>query len=52
MPMRLALSLHAPDDALRSQLMPVNDRYPLADVLEACRAFHEAKRRRRYSSST
>ena len=34
---RLALSLHAPDDALRSELMPVNDRYPLADVLEACR---------------
>ena len=34
---RLALSLHAPDDALRSELMPVNDRYPLAEVLEACR---------------
>ncbi|MCA1679247.1 MAG: radical SAM protein, partial [Actinobacteria bacterium] len=31
MPIRLALSLHAADDALRSQLMPVNDRYPLAD---------------------
>src|SRR5215471_7788526 len=29
MPLRLALSLHAPDDALRSQIMPVNDRYPL-----------------------
>jgi len=45
MPIRLALSLHAADDALRSQLMPVNDRYPLADVLEACRRFHAAKRR-------
>jgi 23S rRNA (adenine2503-C2)-methyltransferase len=45
MPIRLALSLHAPDDALRSELMPVNDRYPLADVLEACREFHAAKRR-------
>jgi 23S rRNA (adenine2503-C2)-methyltransferase len=43
---RLALSLHAPDDALRSELMPVNDRYPLADVLEACRAWREARRRR------
>src|SRR2546421_12594060 len=32
MPVRLALSLHAADEALRSQLMPVNDRYPLADV--------------------
>ncbi|CAN5531253.1 23S rRNA (adenine(2503)-C(2))-methyltransferase RlmN [soil metagenome] len=45
MPIRLALSLHAADDALRSQLMPVNDRYPLADVLAACRRFHAAKRR-------
>jgi len=45
MPIRLALSLHAADDALRSQIMPVNDRYPLADVLEACRRFHVAKRR-------
>jgi 23S rRNA (adenine2503-C2)-methyltransferase len=46
MPIRLALSLHAPDDALRSEIMPVNDRYPLADVLAACRRFHERKRRR------
>ena len=35
MPMRLALSLHAAEDALRSELMPVNERYPLADVVEA-----------------
>ena len=33
---RLALSLHAPDDDLRTELMPVNDRYPIAQVLEAC----------------
>jgi 23S rRNA (adenine2503-C2)-methyltransferase len=46
MPLRLALSLHAADDALRSQLMPVNDRYPLRDVIDACRAFYERKRRR------
>ncbi len=45
-PIRLALSLHAPDDALRSQLMPVNERYPLADVLAECRR-HAALRRRR-----
>jgi 23S rRNA (adenine2503-C2)-methyltransferase len=45
MPIRLALSLHAADDALRSQIMPVNDRYPLADVLDACRRFYERKRR-------
>jgi 23S rRNA (adenine2503-C2)-methyltransferase len=45
MPLRLAFSLHAADDALRSQVMPVNERYPLADVLAACRRWHEAKRR-------
>jgi 23S rRNA (adenine2503-C2)-methyltransferase len=45
-PIRLALSLHAADEALRSELMPVNDRYPLADVLAACRRFYEAKHRK------
>jgi 23S rRNA (adenine2503-C2)-methyltransferase len=45
MPIRLALSVHAADDALRSEIMAVNDRYPLADVLAACRRFYEAKRR-------
>jgi 23S rRNA (adenine2503-C2)-methyltransferase len=44
-PVRLALSLHAPEESLRSELMPVNDRYPLADVLEACRAWHLARKR-------
>jgi 23S rRNA (adenine2503-C2)-methyltransferase len=44
-PVRLALSLHAADDALRSELMPVNERYPLADVLAACLAWHKARRR-------
>jgi 23S rRNA (adenine2503-C2)-methyltransferase len=38
-PIRLALSLHAPDGALRSELMPVNDRYPLEDVLAECRRY-------------
>jgi 23S rRNA (adenine2503-C2)-methyltransferase len=46
MPLRLALSLHAADEALRSQLMPVNERYPLREVIEACRGFYERKRRR------
>ncbi|MEA2347259.1 MAG: rRNA (adenine2503-C2)-methyltransferase, partial [Thermoleophilaceae bacterium] len=41
---RLALSLHAADPALRSELMPVNDRYPLPEVLAACRAWGEARR--------
>ena len=42
---RLALSLHAADDALRSELMPVNERYPLADVLAACLRWHAARKR-------
>jgi 23S rRNA (adenine2503-C2)-methyltransferase len=46
MPLRLALSLHAADEALRSELMPVNERYPLVDVIDACRVFYERKRRR------
>src|SRR3954464_4156615 len=45
MPIRLALSLHAPEDALRSQIMPVNERYPLSEVLAACERFYERKRR-------
>jgi 23S rRNA (adenine2503-C2)-methyltransferase len=38
-PIRLALSLHAPVAALRSELMPVNDRYPVAQVLAECRRY-------------
>ncbi len=36
---RLAISIHAPSDALRKTLMPVNTKYPLAEVIEAARAF-------------
>ncbi|HEV3323336.1 MAG TPA: 23S rRNA (adenine(2503)-C(2))-methyltransferase RlmN [Solirubrobacteraceae bacterium] len=46
LPLRLALSLHAADEALRSELMPVNERYPLHEVLDACRAHYARKRRR------
>src|SRR5436309_10465526 len=45
-PIRLALSLHAPDDELRSRIMPVNVRYPIADVVAACRRHAEKTRRR------
>jgi 23S rRNA (adenine2503-C2)-methyltransferase len=44
-PVRLALSVHAADEALRSELMPVNDRYPLREVLDACLRWHERRRR-------
>lgn len=46
LPVNLAVSLHAADDALRDELVPVNRRYPLADLLEACRAWVDAKGRR------
>src|SRR5207237_7868171 len=45
-PIRLALSLHAPTDALRSQLMPVNDRYPLEEIVAECRRYVELRRRK------
>jgi len=45
-PIRLALSLHAPTDELRSELMSVNDRYPLGDVLAECRRHFELRRRK------
>lgn len=45
-PIRLALSLHAAEDALRSRIMPVNDRYPVAEVLAECRRYFELRHRR------
>jgi 23S rRNA (adenine2503-C2)-methyltransferase len=47
-PLRLALSLHAADPALRSELMPVNDRYPLPEVIAACLRWREARRQQVY----
>jgi len=46
LPLRLALSLHAADEALRSELMPVNERYPLSEVIEACKGFYARRHRR------
>jgi 23S rRNA (adenine2503-C2)-methyltransferase len=40
-PVRLALSLHAPEQELRSRIMAVNDRYPLADLIAAGRRHHD-----------
>jgi 23S rRNA (adenine2503-C2)-methyltransferase len=45
-PVRLALSLHAPTDALRSEIMPVNDRYPLDDVIGECVRYYELRHRK------
>ena len=45
-PIRLAFSVHAADPRLRSELMPVNDRYPLPDVLAECRRYVELRHRK------
>jgi 23S rRNA (adenine2503-C2)-methyltransferase len=37
----LAVSLHAPDDALRNELVPINRRYPIAELLDACWRYAE-----------
>jgi 23S rRNA (adenine2503-C2)-methyltransferase len=42
LPVALAVSLHAPDDELRSQLMPVNRSNPIARLLAACKDYLEA----------
>ncbi len=42
----LAISLHATTDELRSRIMPVNRRYPLKELMDACRRFPLPKRRR------
>jgi len=43
---KLALSLHAPNDALRSELMPVTRRFPLEQLMQACAGYRERTRRR------
>ena len=40
-PVALAVSLHAPTDALRDELVPLNRKYPLADLMAACRRYLE-----------
>lgn len=42
----LAISIHAPNDALRSKLMPVNRRFPFEQVIDACRYYIEKTGRR------
>ncbi len=43
LPVSLAVSLHAPDDALRSELVPINRSYPLATLMDACRRYAAAQ---------
>ncbi|GBE47760.1 dual-specificity RNA methyltransferase RlmN [bacterium BMS3Bbin12] len=43
----LAVSLHAPDDALRGELVPLNRKYPIAELLDACRRYVAGRAHRR-----
>ncbi len=42
----LAVSLHASNDKLRSEMVPINHRYPIADLIDACREYTETTHRR------
>ncbi len=46
-PVSLAVSLHATNDALRDELVPINRKYPLAELLDACRRYVDRQPRRR-----
>jgi 23S rRNA (adenine2503-C2)-methyltransferase len=46
LPVNLAISLHAPDDELRSSMIPINRKYPIAEVVAAARAHAERTGRR------
>lgn len=46
LPLRLAISLHAADDATRGELMPINARYPIANLLAECRRYCDSTGRR------
>ena len=46
LPVNLAVSLHAADDELRNQLVPINRRYPLSTLMDACAGYLQAKGRR------
>jgi 23S rRNA (adenine2503-C2)-methyltransferase len=45
LPVALAVSLHAPNDEIRSRIMPINDAYPIAELLAACRDYLEVSPR-------
>ena len=46
LPVNLAVSLHAANDALRNSLVPLNRRYPLSEIVKACHTYLQAKGRR------
>jgi 23S rRNA (adenine2503-C2)-methyltransferase len=46
LPVNLAVSLHAANDRLRDELVPINRRYPIADLMDACEDYLDVKGRR------
>jgi 23S rRNA (adenine2503-C2)-methyltransferase len=46
LPVNLAVSLHAANDELRNEMVPINKRYPIGDLLDACAEYLEVKNRR------
>ena len=46
LPINLAVSLHAANDDLRDELVPINRRYPIGELVAACVRYHQAKHRR------
>ncbi|BAS67993.1 23S rRNA (adenine(2503)-C(2))-methyltransferase RlmN [Bathymodiolus septemdierum thioautotrophic gill symbiont] len=47
-PVSLAVSLHAADDSLRDELVPINQKYPIKDLLEACKVYLNAGTQERH----
>jgi len=47
-PVSLAISLHATNDALRDELVPINQKYPIKDLLEACRVYLKSGNQERH----
>ncbi len=45
---KLAISLHAPNDAIRNQIMPINRKYPLAELMKACKEYQQSCEHRQY----
>ncbi|MEO6652323.1 MAG: 23S rRNA (adenine(2503)-C(2))-methyltransferase RlmN [Ilumatobacteraceae bacterium] len=46
LPVNLAVSMHAANDGLRDELVPINKRYPIGELMHACRDYLDAKNRR------
>ena len=48
LPITLSISLHAPNDIIRNKLMPINIKYPIKQLLEACKDYNKVTKRKLY----